>query len=416
MARRTLIQKLEILADAAKYDASCASSGSRKRNSVGTNGIGSTEGMGICHSYAPDGRCISLLKILLTNFCIFDCRYCINRSSSNVQRERFSVKEVVKLTLDFYKRNYIEGLFLSSGIIRSPNYTMEQLLEVARSLREDHGFRGYIHLKTIAEADTELIRLAGKHADRLSVNVELPSEQGLTHYAPEKSGQTIRKAMADIRYEIDNVKDAKASRILKRAKPPAFAPGGQSTQMIVGADASSDADILNSSARLYAGYGLKRVYYSAYSPVPDASADLPPIRPPLIREHRLYQADWMFRFYGFTTAEITSVADNGMLDLDVDPKLSWALRNRGLFPMDVNRASYQELLRIPGLGPTSAKRIVAARRHTRLTLDDLGRIVRSLKTVRPFITASGWSPGKLTDTADLKQRFLPAPKQLDLFT
>ncbi|WP_273242356.1 putative DNA modification/repair radical SAM protein [Hyphomonas atlantica corrig.] len=416
MARRTLIQKLEILADAAKYDASCASSGSRKRNSVGTNGIGSTEGMGICHSYAPDGRCISLLKILLTNFCIFDCRYCINRSSSNVQRERFSVKEVVKLTLDFYKRNYIEGLFLSSGIIRSPNYTMEQLLEVARSLREDHGFRGYIHLKTIAEADPELIRLAGKHADRLSVNVELPSEQGLTHYAPEKSGQTIRKTMADIRYEIDNVKDAKASRILKRAKPPAFAPGGQSTQMIVGADASSDADILNSSARLYAGYGLKRVYYSAYSPVPDASADLPPIRPPLIREHRLYQADWMFRFYGFTTAEITSVADNGMLDLDVDPKLSWALRNRGLFPMDVNRASYQELLRIPGLGPTSAKRIVAARRHTRLTLDDLGRIVRSLKTVRPFITASGWSPGKLTDTADLKQRFLPAPKQLDLFT
>lgn len=416
MARRTLIQKLEILADAAKYDASCASSGSRKRNSVGTNGIGSTEGMGICHSYAPDGRCISLLKILLTNFCIFDCRYCINRSSSNVQRERFSVKEVVKLTLDFYKRNYIEGLFLSSGIIRSPNYTMEQLLEVARSLREDHGFRGYIHLKTIAEADTELIRLAGKHADRLSVNVELPSEQGLTHYAPEKSGQTIRKAMADIRYEIDNVKDAKASRILKRAKPPAFAPGGQSTQMIVGADASSDADILNSSARLYAGYGLKRVYYSAYSPVPDASADLPPIRPPLIREHRLYQADWMFRFYGFTTAEITSVADNGMLDLDVDPKLSWALRNRGLFPMDINRASYQELLRIPGLGPTSAKRIVAARRHTRLTLDDLDRIVRSLKTVRPFITASGWSPGKLTDTADLKQRFLPAPKQLDLFT
>lgn len=416
MARRTLIQKLEILADAAKYDASCASSGSRKRNSVGTNGIGSTEGMGICHSYAPDGRCISLLKILLTNFCIFDCRYCINRSSSNVQRERFSVEEVVKLTLDFYKRNYIEGLFLSSGIIRSPNYTMEQLLEVARSLREDHGFRGYIHLKTIAEADPELIRLAGKHADRLSVNVELPSEQGLTHYAPEKSGRTIRKAMADIRYEIDNVKDAKASRILKRAKPPAFAPGGQSTQMIVGADASSDADILNSSARLYAGYGLKRVYYSAYSPVPDASADLPPIHPPLIREHRLYQADWMFRFYGFTTAEITSVADNGMLDLDVDPKLSWALRNRGLFPMDINRASYQELLRIPGLGPTSAKRIVAARRHTRLTLDDLGRIVRSLKTVRPFITASGWSPGKLTDMVDLKQRFLPAPKQLDLFT
>jgi predicted DNA-binding helix-hairpin-helix protein len=270
-------------------------------------------------------------------------------------------------------------------------------------------------LKTIAEADPELIRLAGRHADRLSVNVELPSEQGLTHYAPEKSGQTIRKAMADIRHEIDNVTDARSSRILKRAKPPAFAPGGQSTQMIVGADTSSDADILHSSARLYAGYGLKRVYYSAYSPVPEASADLPPIRPPLIREHRLYQADWMFRFYGFSTDEITSVAENGMLDLDVDPKLSWALRNRGLFPMDINRASYRELLRIPGLGPTAAKRIIAARRHTRLTLDDLARIVRSLKKIRPFVTASGWSPGHLTDAMDLKQRFLAPPKQMDLF-
>ncbi|KCZ63327.1 hypothetical protein L53_08645 [Hyphomonas sp. L-53-1-40] len=416
MARRTIIQKLEILADAAKYDASCASSGSKKRNALGTAGIGSTEGMGICHSYAPDGRCISLLKVLLTNFCIFDCRYCINRSSSNVRRERFSVDEVVKLTLDFYKRNYIEGLFLSSGIIQSPNYTMEQLLEVARSLRQDHGFRGYIHLKTIAEADPELIRLAGLHADRLSVNVELPSEQGLTHYAPEKSGQTIRKAMADIRHEIDNVKDASSSRILKRAKAPSFAPGGQSTQMIVGADSSSDADILQSSSKLYAGYGLKRVYYSAYSPVPDASADLPPVRPPLIREHRLYQADWMFRFYGFSTAEITSVAENGMLDLEIDPKLSWALKNRGLFPMDINKASYGELLRIPGLGPASAKRIVQARRHTRLTLTDLGKIVRSLKNIRPFITAANWTPGHLTDSLGLRDRFVSRPRQLDLFS
>lgn len=416
MARRTIIQKLEILADAAKYDASCASSGSKKRNALGTAGIGSTEGMGICHSYAPDGRCISLLKVLLTNFCVFDCRYCINRSSSNVQRERFSVDEIVTLTLDFYRRNYIEGLFLSSGIIRSPNYTMEQLMEVARSLREDHGFLGYIHLKTIAEADPELIRQAGIYADRLSVNVELPSEQGLSHYAPEKSGQTIRKAMADIRHEIDNAKDAKTGRLLKRAKPPAFAPGGQSTQMIVGADASSDADILQSSSRLYAGYGLKRIYYSAYSPVPDASADLPPIRPPLIREHRLYQADWMFRFYGFSTAEITSVAENGMLDLDIDPKLAWALKNRGLFPMDINTASYGELLRIPGLGPASAKRIVQARRHTRLTLTDLGKIVRSLKNIRPFITAANWSPGHSTDSLGLRDRLVSRPRQMDLFS
>jgi len=288
--KRTLIDKLAILADAAKYDASCASSGTSKRNSLGTSGLGSTEGMGICHAYTPDGRCISLLKVLLTNFCIFDCRYCINRSSSNVERARFSPAELIKLTLDFYKRNYIEGLFLSSGIIRSPDYTMEQLVEVARALREDHGFRGYIHLKTIAEADPLLIEQAGLYADRLSVNIELPTEKGLKSFAPEKSQSTIRKAMSDVKLRIDARKDEEKSqkKTPKRRhnNAPKFAPAGQSTQMIVGADGSSDADIITTSTKLYSGYQMRRVYYSAFSPIPDASRDLPPIAPPLVSGFR----------------------------------------------------------------------------------------------------------------------------------
>ncbi|MGB3627648.1 MAG: putative DNA modification/repair radical SAM protein [Henriciella sp.] len=415
MVKTSLIDKLSILADAAKYDASCASSGTSKRSSVGKSGLGSTEGMGICHSYTPDGRCISLLKILLTNFCIFDCRYCVNRSSSNVERARFTPDEVVTLTLDFYKRNYIEGLFLSSGIIRSPDYTMEQLVEVARSLREDHGFRGYIHLKTIAEADPELIKAAGRHADRLSVNIELPSEESLKSYAPEKTGQTIRKAMADVKSGIDDRKDAIKSRVIRKARVPRFAPGGQSTQMIVGADGTNDAQILGTASKLYAGYGLKRVYYSAYSPVPDASSDLPPVKPPLIREHRLYQADWMCRFYGFEADEVAGTTEGGMLALDIDPKLAWALQNRGHFPVDVNRATRRDLLRVPGLGPKSVKRIMAARRHGRLRLDGLSRIVHSVKTALPFIVAADWSPGGLTDEAGLRSRFAPPPEQLSLF-
>ena len=415
MAKKSIIQKLSVLADAAKYDASCASSGTSKRNSLGTNGIGSTEGAGICHAYAPDGRCISLLKILLTNFCIFDCRYCVNRSSSNVERARFTPDEVVSLTLDFYKRNYIEGLFLSSGIIRSPDYTMEQLVEVARSLRQDHGFRGYIHLKTIAEADPALIEAAGRHADRLSVNIELPTDQSLNSFAPEKTGRTIRKAMADVKMGIDDRTDAARSRVLKKARPPRFAPGGQSTQMIVGADGTNDATILSTASSLYAGYGLKRVYYSAYSPVPDASQDLPPIKPPLIREHRLYQADWMCRFYGFDAQEVASATDNGMLDLAIDPKLAWALRNRQNFPVDVNRASKRDLLRVPGLGPKTVSRILAARRHGLIRLDGLAKLTRSLKTALPFITAADWSPGTLTDDLHLRDRFARPAEQLSLF-
>tara|TARA_B100000678_G_scaffold256316_2_gene234592 strand:- start:8097 stop:9347 length:1251 start_codon:yes stop_codon:yes gene_type:complete len=412
---KSVQQKLEILADAAKYDASCASSGTSKRNSVGGKGVGSSEGMGICHAYTPDGRCISLLKILLTNFCIYDCRYCINRSSSNVERARFTVDEVVALTLDFYKRNYIEGLFLSSGIIRSANYTMEQISEVARKLREEHDFRGYIHLKTIPEADPQLIEAAGRHADRLSVNIELPSETSLTQYAPEKSGSTIRKAMADVRHQIDDRADAMKSRQIRKTRVPKFAPAGQSTQMIIGADSSNDASIITTSKRLYAGYQLRRVYYSAFSPIPDASKDLPLVRPPLIREHRLYQADWMMRFYGYETDDITSAMADGMLDLSIDPKLAWALKWRDWFPVDINRAPREVLLRVPGFGPRTVNRILSARRHAFLSLDDLKRMRVSLVKARPFIVARSWQPGQLTDSATLKSQFAPPPEQLSLF-
>ena len=315
MAQLDTREKLAILADAAKYDASCASSGTSKRDSRGGKGVGSTEGMGICHAYAPDGRCISLLKILLTNSCIFDCHYCINRKSSNVRRARFTAQEVVQLTINFYKRNYIEGLFLSSGIIKSSNYTMEQLVEVARSLREDHDFRGYIHLKTIPDADPELVRLAGLHADRVSINVELPTTAGLTRLAPEKSVPQIEGAMRDMKGAIEDGKDA----VKKYKSAPRFAPAGQSTQMIVGADAATDGDIVTKASSLYDRFALRRVYYSAFSPIPDASAVLPLQRPPLMREHRLYQSDWLMRFYGFKPAEVVEATDSatGMLPLDI---------------------------------------------------------------------------------------------------
>lgn len=416
--KRTLIDKLGILADAAKYDASCASSGTSQRNSLGSSGLGSTEGMGICHAYAPDGRCISLLKVLLTNFCIFDCRYCINRSSSNVERARFTPTELIKLTLDFYKRNYIEGLFLSSGIIRSPDYTMEQLFEVARALREDHGFKGYIHLKTIAEADPLLIQQAGLYADRLSVNIELSTENGLKAFAPEKSQSTIRKTMRDVKDRIDEQKDEAKSR---RKNPrnnhnntPQFAPAGQSTQMIVGADRSTDADIIQTSTRLYSGYQMRRVYYSAFSPIPDASRDLPPIAPPLMREHRLYQADWLYRFYGFQPAEILSPTSDGMLDLEIDPKLAWALKHREWFPLNVNTASRAQLMRVPGLGAITVNRLLGARRQTQLRLGDMAKLTRSIKKIMPFIETLDWTPGGLTDSENLRDRFTPPPQQLAL--
>lgn len=403
MAAHSLKQKLSILSDAAKYDASCASSGSAKRDSVGGKGVGSTEGMGICHAYAPDGRCISLLKILLTNFCIYDCAYCVNRVSSNTPRARFSAQEVVDLTLGFYKRNYIEGLFLSSGIIRSADYTMEEMVRVARLLRADHDFRGYIHLKVIPEASPELVNQAALYADRVSINIELPREESLASLAPEKDGRRIRKAMGALRLGIEEVSEP------SRAAPPKFAPAGQSTQMIVGADEASDGEILSRSAGLYGAYGLKRVYYSAYSPIPDATARLPPTRPPLVREHRLYQADWLMRFYGFAAGEIASADEN--LDLEDDPKLAWAKRNRGEYPVDLNGADRERMLRVPGLGVTGVDRLIALRRHKRLRLEDIRRLSRGLAKLKPFIVVDDWRPTALADRAELAA----PPEQLSLF-
>ena len=412
MAQLDVQAKLAILADAAKYDASCASSGTAKRDSRGGKGVGSSEGMGICHAYAPDGRCISLLKILLTNSCIFDCAYCINRKSSNVRRARFTTDEVVRLTLAFYKRNYIEGLFLSSGIIRSSNYTMEQIVEVARSLREDHDFRGYIHLKTIPDADPELVRRAGIHADRVSINVELPTVSGLSKLAPEKDARRIEAAMSDMKASIVDAGDAAA----RFKSAPKFAPAGQSTQMIIGADGANDREVVGKASLLYDRYALRRVYYSAFSPIPEPSRVLPVKRPPLMREHRIYQADWLMRFYGFATSEVQSATDEqGMLPLDIDPKLAWALKFRESFPVDVNRVPREMLLRVPGLGTKAVERILASRRWRRLRLDDVARLTLSIAKVRPFIATADWRPTLLTDRADLRALVAPKEKQLELF-
>src|SRR5215210_7932350 len=354
-----LATKLAILADAAKYDASCASSGTTKRNSRG-GGLGSTTGSGICHSYTPDGLCVSLLRILLTNFCVYDCLYCINRVSSDVRRARFTAEEVVQLTLDFYRRNYIEGLFLSSGIIRNPDYTMEQVIAVARRLRLEHQFRGYIHLKTTPEASPELIQQAGEFADRISINIELPTKVALEELAPQKNFARTEAAMSGIR---DRIAEAKANRQENR-KALVFAPAGQSTQMIIGATPTADAAVLEEATSLYREQKLRRVYYSAFSPIPDASSKLPLVAPPLVREHRLYQADWLMRFYGFKAAELTTAAAPN-LDLALDPKLAWALRNRHVFPVDLNKAPRELLLRVPGLGARGGLQLHQSRSGSR---------------------------------------------------
>ena len=400
-------RKLEILADAAKYDASCASSGTERRDS--SDGLGSTApGMGICHSYAPDGRCISLLKVLLTNACNYDCLYCVNRASSNVPRARFTIDEVVKLTIDFYRRNYIEGLFLSSGIIRSADYTMEQVVSVARKLRT---FRGYIHLKTIPEADDALITEAGKYADRLSINIEMPEENSLAKLAPEKDGRAIRRTMGRLRLKLDEAQEGRKATP-KGNTAPRFAPAGQSTQMIIGADATNDRTILHTSANLYGSYKLKRVYYSAFSPIPDASRALPLASPPLVREHRLYQADWLMRFYGFDVGEIVDETA-GMLSLDIDPKLAWALRHRDRFPLDVNRANREDLLRVPGFGTKAVDRIIATRRVTTIRAADLARLHIPRNKALPFIVLSDHRPSPhLLDGNRLAERFKPAATQL----
>ena len=416
MVALSIRRKLEILSDAAKYDASCASSGGSKRDSLNGKGVGAvTGGMGVCHAYTPDGRCVSLLKILLTNFCVYDCVYCVNRSSSNTPRARFSVEEVAHLTIDFYKRNYIEGLFLSSGVIKSADHTQSEMNRVAKSLRLDHDFRGYIHLKLIAGCSPELAAEAGLYADRLSVNIELPKDESLIRLAPEKTPATIKKAMGRVSHDIRAGKD----RSIRKTAAPKFAPAGQSTQMIVGADAASDADILVRADGLYGAYGLRRVYYSAFSPIPDASSLLPTKRPHLLREHRLYQADWLMRFYGFAQDEIVAGRPDGMLDTDLDPKLAWALANRGRFPVDVNRAEREMLLRIPGLGVKSVNRMLSVRRYKRLTLNDLARLSGSIKRLRPFVICADWTPGGATDDVRLEAEFRalasPEPVQMALF-
>ncbi|SED71445.1 putative DNA modification/repair radical SAM protein [Pseudomonas coleopterorum] len=403
-----LIDKLSILADAAKYDASCASSGAPKRSSEGKGGLGSTNGMGICHSYTPDGRCVSLLKILLTNFCLFDCQYCVNRRSSDVPRARFTPEEVVRLTVDFYRRNCISGLFLSSGIIRSADYTMEQLIRVARLLREEHQFRGYIHLKTIPEADPALIEEAGRYADRLSVNIELPTDVSLQTLAPEKDVKSIKKAMSTIY--------TGQQTVLNEPRAPRFTPAGQSTQMIVGADQTDDSTILHSAESLYGNYGLKRVYYSAFSPIPNSPKSVPLAAPPLMREHRLYQADFLLRSYGYKADELLS--GPGDLALDIDPKLAWALENRSVFPLDLNRAEPALIARIPGIGLRTTKRLVELRRQRRIRYEDLTRLRCVLAKAKPFFITSDYHPQQAEISTLLLRdqlRDRPQPQQLGLW-
>jgi putative DNA modification/repair radical SAM protein len=401
-----LIDKLTILADAAKYDASCASSGAPKRSSKGKDGIGSTNGMGICHSYTPDGRCVALLKILLTNFCLYDCQYCINRRSSDVPRARFTPEEVVTLTLDFYKRNCISGLFLSSGIIRSADYTMEQLIRVAKLLRQEHQFRGYIHLKTIPDAAPELIAEAGLYADRLSVNIELPTETSLVRLAPEKNVDSIHQAMHSIH---QGEREAQEER-----RAPRFAPAGQSTQMIVGADATDDSTILHNAQSLYHDYRLRRVYYSAFSPIPQSPKTVPFEAPPLLREHRLYQADFLMRGYGFSATEL--LAGPGNLALDIDPKLAWALANREQFPVDLNRADESLIARVPGIGVLSARRLGALRRERRIRYEDLTRLRCVLEKAKPFIVTQDYRPPRAEHESQvLRQQLRDTPAQMALW-
>jgi len=374
------LDKLKILSAAAKYDVSCSSSGSNRKNTAG--GLGNASYSGICHSFADDGRCISLLKILMTNHCIYDCAYCTNRRSNDIKRATFTVDEVVDLTINFYRRNYIEGLFLSSGVIKSPDYTMERLASIARDLRIIHRFNGYIHLKSIPGASPDLIRFAGLYADRMSVNIEIPSEPNLKFLAPEKNFPSILTPMGFIKSQIEENKEERR----KYRKAPLFTPAGQSTQLIIGATPDSDNQILHLSSNLYGTNNLKRVYYSAYNPTNEYDKRLPAlVTPPLRREHRLYQADWLLRFYQFKVDEIVN-DNNPNLDLELDPKLGYALRNPHLFPVDINRADMHMILRVPGIGPKSAKLILSARRFSKLNSLHLQKMGVVMKRARYFIT------------------------------
>ncbi len=377
-----LLEKLSILGAAAKYDVSCSSSGSSRANNG--QGVGNAVSAGICHSFTEDGRCISLLKILLTNNCVYDCAYCINRKSNDIKRATFSVSEVVDLTINFYRRNYIEGLFLSSGIVRNPDYTMERLVAIARDLRLIHKFNGYIHLKAIPGASKELIHEAGIYADRLSVNIEIPTEANLKLLAPDKNYDDTLRPMLQIKNNI--IENREERKIFRSA--PHFAPGGQSTQLIIGASPESDHQILSLASGLYADQKLKRVYFSGYMPVNDYDKRLPALKePPLVRENRLYQSDWLMRFYFFKADEIVSEKYPN-LDLDIDPKLSYALRNLHLYPIDINKADYEMILRVPGIGVQSAKMIIMARRHNRLNSENLRKIGVVMKRAKYFITCN----------------------------
>lgn len=376
------IDKLKILSDAAKYDVSCSSSGSSRKNKK--DGVGNAHVSGICHSWSDDGRCISLLKILFTNYCIYDCTYCVNRASNDLPRAAFTPDELVNLTINFYRRNYIEGLFLSSAIYKSPNDTMELLLETVKKLREEGNFNGYIHLKAIPGADPILIEKAGEYVDRMSVNIELPSDHGLKLLAPQKKRESIIKPMGVIKSKItQNVENRRKYRNASK-----FVPAGQSTQLIVGATNDDDLNILTLTEALYNQFKLKRVYYSAYVPI-SSHPNLPSISaPPLLREHRLYQADWLLRFYGFKANELLN-GGNPNFDENLDPKCDWAIRNLHHFPIEINRADYEMLLRIPGIGVKSARKIVAARRFSSLSYDDLKKMGIVLKRAKYFITCKG---------------------------
>lgn len=374
-----LNEKLSILADAAKYDVSCSSSGSKRKNE--NQGLGDAKGMGICHAFTEDGRCVSLLKILLTNYCIFDCAYCVSRKSNDVKRAAFTVQEVVDLTINFYRRNYIEGLFLSSGIFKSADYTMERLVLIAKKLRSEHNFHGYIHLKAIPGASNELLKEAGLYADRLSVNIEMPTEQSLQLLAPDKKREDMIKPMAFLKSEI--ITHTEEKKIF--TKTPLFAPAGQTTQMVIGATPETDWQILKLSNAFYKGMNLKRVYYSGYVPISNDNR-LPAIGTPvpMIRENRLYQADWLMRFYGFGVDEILS-AEHQHLDMELDPKLSWALRNLHQFPVDINQADLQLLKRIPGIGVQSAQKIWEARKFGKLNWDQLKKFNIAANRAKYFV-------------------------------
>jgi putative DNA modification/repair radical SAM protein len=418
MNEERITEKLNILADAAKYDVSCASSGSKRKND--NKGLGNASN-GICHSYTEDGRCVSLLKILLTNHCIFDCAYCVSRKNNDIRRAAFTVQEVVDLTINFYRRNYIEGLFLSSGIFKDADYTMERLVRIAKKLRTEHKFNGYIHLKSIPGASDELMREAGLYADRLSVNLEMPTEEGLKLLAPDKNRQDMIDPMQFLKDEIILRKDEK--KLFKKA--PMFAPAGQSTQVIVGATRETDQQVLQSANHFYKNYNLKRVYYSGYVPVL-TDKRLPALNTsvPMVRENRLYQADWLMRFYGFNVNEIVN-RDQPLLDLDIDPKLSWAIRNMQAFPIDINKADLHLILRVPGIGVLSAQKIVSARKHGKLNWDQLKKIGVSVNRARYFSTCNSTDFERRDLTGSNIKQFILAesqskylknkPNQLNLF-